>query len=314
MPQFSTSLGCAAAPHLYNGGKMDIHVPVGLNRDDHSVDIRGAAVGTIILAEGEADLKDIKYELTLRTDKPELLDVVNLVYPTPQDVEDNIESSRLQLATPSAIQSGCMRFDVIMYLPPTLRTLHVEAHAVSHIKIDPDSNVHLDKLSVTMFQLDTRNLLLPTEGVHAQSMKLQLTRGWLVGDVTIVDDATLNTQNGDAVLNVHVHPAPSSADPPAPARLTTTTGAGRADVWWVTHPGVPHRPIDSTHHSSMSNEMYLTYTGANFNGTVDLGANSFIASGLQNAFRQDGGLPYVGSRNGVDKMLVKAQGWVGLYF
>ncbi|OSD03954.1 hypothetical protein PYCCODRAFT_1433856 [Trametes coccinea BRFM310] len=314
MPEFSTSLGCASAPHLYNGTKMDIHVPVGLNHDDHSVDMRGAAVGTITLAQGDADLEDIKYELNVRTDKPELLNMVTLAYPTPEDVKDNVQSSRLQLATPSNLQSGCMRFDVTIYLPPTLRTLHVQAHAVSQVKFDPDSNINLDKLSVSMFRLDERNMLLPAEGVHARTMKLQLTRGWLVGDVTIVDDATLNTQNGDAVMNVHVHPAPSSAEPPAPAHLTTSTGAGRADIWWAAHPGVPHRPIDSTHHSSMSGDVYLTYKGTGFNGTVDLNAKSFTGTGLQNPFKQDGGLPYVGSREGPDKMLVKAQGWVGLYF
>ena len=72
--------------------------------------------------------------------------------------------------------------------------------------------------------------------------------------------------------------------------------------------------MDVTHHTSMKGEVYLTYSNADFNGTVDLTAKSFSATGLQNALKQDGGLPYVGSRDGVDKMKVKAQGWVGLYF
>ncbi|KAI0351047.1 hypothetical protein OH77DRAFT_1411803 [Trametes cingulata] len=314
MPEFSKSLGCADAPNLYNGTKLDIHVPVGLHKDDHSLDVRGAAVGTIILAQGDADLKQIRYELILRAENADAFKDVILNYPSPEDIEENMKHSRLQLSTPAQLESGCMRFDMTIFLPPTLRTLHVQSHALTQIKADPDSNINLDKLSVSMYTHDTRNMLLPAEGVHARTLNLQITRGWLVGDVTIVDEVSLVTQNGDATLNVHAHPAPSSAEPPAPAKLLTSTGAGRTDVWWVTHPGMPHRPIDATHHSSMRGDLYLTYSGAEFNGTVDLSAKSFSASGLQNAFKQDGGLPYVGSRDGVDRMLVKAQGWVGLYF
>ena len=82
----------------------------------------------------------------------------------------------------------------------------------------------------------------------------------------------------------------------------------------MNHPGFPHRPIDATHHTSLNGELYLTYKDAWFNGTVDLTAKSFSATGLENAFKQDGGLPYHGSRDGVDKMLIKTQGWVGMYF
>ncbi|KAI0633887.1 hypothetical protein C8Q77DRAFT_1158016 [Trametes polyzona] len=316
MPEFSKSLGCADVPYLYNGTKMEIDLPVGSHKGDHSIDVRGGAYGTIVLAQGSADLKEIRYELTVRTDTPALLDSVLLDYPVPEDVSDGMRNSRLQLVTPSDLADGCMRFDATIFLPRSLRTLHVQAHALTQIKFDPDSNFNLDKLSVSMYRLDPLTMLLPAEGMHAQSMKLQLTRGWLVGDVTIVDQVSLTTQNGDAVLNVRVHPAPSSAEPPAPARLLTSSGAGRADVTWVSHDGegVPHRPVDATHHTSMGGEVYLTYKDAAYNGTVDLSAKSFSASGLQNAFKQDGGLPYVGSREGVDHMLVKAQGWVGLYF
>ncbi|KAI0365435.1 hypothetical protein BV20DRAFT_1101162 [Pilatotrama ljubarskyi] len=315
MPEFSKSLGCSDAPHFYNGTKMEITIPVGLHKDDHSLDMRGGAVGTIILAQGEADLKDVKYELSMRTDKESLLDIVTLVYPTQKEINDNLQASRLQLSTPRNLESGCMRFDVTIYLPPTLRTLHLQAHALTQIKVDPDSNINLDKFSVTMYKLDTRNMLLPSEGLHARTMKLQVTRGWLVGDVTIVDEASLMTQNGDATLNVRVHPAPSSVEPPAPAKLLRSSGAGRADVFWVNHPGLSHRPIDATHHSSMRGKLYLTYGDAAFNGTVDLSAKSFSATGLHNSFHQeDAGPAWVGSREGPDRMLAKAQGWAGLYF
>ena len=307
------------APHLYKGGKQDISIPVGRNQDrgDHSLDFRGSAVGTIILAQGEADLTDIKYELTLRSESTEVLDKTILDYPTKEDVEDGMKHSRLQLITPTKtpeMASACTRFDVTIYLPPAVRTLHVQSHVGAHIKFDPDSNLNFDSLTVTLYSLDENNMLVMSEGVHAKHAKLQLTRGWFVGDVTIVDEAELITQRGDGRLHVRVHPAPSSAEPPAKATLLTSTGAGRTDLFFVNHAGLPHRPIDATHHSSLNGELYLTYTDAAFNGTVDLRAKSFSATGLENAFGREDGLPYVGSKDGADRMAVRTQGWAGLYF
>ena len=94
----------------------------------------------------------------------------------------------------------------------------------------------------------------------------------------------------------------------------TTTGAGRADVFFVNHADGQHRPIDATHVVAMGGELYLRYKDAAFNGPVDLNAKSFAAEGLQNAFKQDGGSPYVRSKEGADRMLVKSNSWVGLYF
>ena len=227
-----------------------------------------------------------------------------------------MKHSRLQLITPTKtpeMASACTRFDVTIYLPPAVRTLHVQSHVGAHIKFDPDSNLNFDSLTVTLYSLDENNMLIMSEGVHAKHAKLQLTRGWFVGDVTIVDEAELITQRGDGRLHVRVHPAPSAADPPAPVKLATTTGAGRADVVYVER-GAPHRPIDASHVVAMHGDLYLTYTDAAFNGTVDLRAKSFSATGLENAFGREDGLPYVGSKDGADRMAVRTQGWAGLYF
>ncbi|TBU30256.1 hypothetical protein BD311DRAFT_691403 [Dichomitus squalens] len=317
MPEFSTSLGCMDAPKLYKGGKFDVTIPVGVNQNkgDHSMDFRGGAVGTIVVAQGEADLQEVKYEITLRGSTEDLFEGVVLDYPTPEEVAQNTKSSRLQLAVPAPVTPQCARFDVTVFLPPAVKTLHIQTHATTQVKFDPDSNFNLNTLFVTFYKLSKLNMFLPIEGIHANTFMYQMSEGWLVGDVTVVNDATLNTQRGDATMNVRVHPAPSSSEPPAPVKLLTSTGAGRADVFFVNHAGFPHRPIDSTHHTSMNGKgTYLTYKKAGFNGTVDLTAKSFTATGLLNAFKQDGDLPYVGSRDGGDRMLIKSQGWVGLYF
>lgn len=316
MPKYSTSLGCENAPYLYQDSKMSYSVPVGTNGADHTLDITGAAVGTVVVAQGDADSTEIKYDITLRTDDASLLEHVTLRYPTADDIEQGLSSSRMHLTTPKYGASKCMRYDMTVYLPPTAKKLDVQTRGASQLKFDTESNFDLDALSVSMISLDENNMLLPHKGVHAGSLTFEMTRGWLVGDVAIVDKTTLTTQRGDAVMNVHVHPAPSTAEPPAVARLQTTTGAGRSDVFYVSHPGHPHRPISSVHRSSKKGDLYLTYKEAEFKGTVSLKAKSYSAKGLQGTMRPEGAeLPWVGDKDGGDSLEVNSpSGWVGLYF
>ena len=318
MPEFGTSLGCADAPYIYDGSQFDFSVAVGQNqgRGDHSMDFRGGAMGTVTLVEGEEGLTDIKYELTLRTNDETLLESVVLDVPSKDEIDSAQKSSRVQLVTPRLERGGpaCMRYDVKVYLPPSVKTLHVQSHTTSQVKFDPESNFNLNSLSVSMYRRDKKSMLLLTEAVHAAKMHLRITEGWLVGDTTLSGDSSFMTQDGDAVLNLRVRPAPTTDAAVHPVKLSTTTGAGRADVTFLGHAGETHRPIDSTHVVAMGGDLYLTYKDASFNGPVDLNAKSFTATGLQNSFKQDGGLPYAGSRDGVDKMLVKSNAWVGLYF
>ncbi|KAH9940419.1 uncharacterized protein BXZ73DRAFT_98855 [Epithele typhae] len=313
MPQFGTSLGCDSAPHFYRDGKFEVRVPVGQNqgRGDHSMDFRNG-FGTVVIAQGDEDLKDIKYEMTVRSDNQEYLDLIKLDVPTQQEIDSAEKESRLHLLMPS-VRNACIRYDVTVYLPTSVKTFHVMSHSVTQVKFDPDSNFNFNSLAVTMYNRGEKNMVLPTEGIHATKSKLQMNEGYLVGDITLVNVVELVTQRGNATMNVRVHPAPSSAETPAPARLLTSSGAGRTDVRYVEH-AAPHRPIDATHHVSMRGELYLTYEDSAFNGTVEVEATSFSAKRLQNAFKEDGGLPYVGSRDGADKMVVKTQGWAGLYF
>ena len=200
MPEFSTSLGCLNPPHIYKGGKQVISVPVGQhkNKGDHSLDFRGSAVGTVTLAQGPADLKEIKYELTLGSELASTLDKVILDYPTPEEVADNTKSSRFQLVLPSRTPENadfCTRFDVTIFLPASVQTLHVQSHATTQIAFAAGAQLDLDALFVTTYGLNTRNMLLPSAGVRARKTKLQMTRGWLVGDVAVLERAELVTQS-----------------------------------------------------------------------------------------------------------------------
>lgn len=313
MPAYSSSLGCLTAPYVFEGGKTTVQVPVG-DKFEHSIDIHGGAVGTIVLAEGTADSADVSYQVTMRTDNESLLKHVSLAYPTEQ-----MKNSRLLVSTPRLEESSCMRFDIIMHIPPNLKKLHVASHTLTHVQFDPDSQVDLDSVFVTLYATKRNNLILPHERFLADALILEVYRGWIVGDAAVVNRTSIVTQRGDGVANVRVHPVSSTF----PASFDTVTGAGRTDVSYIESPSSSHRPIRSDHTSSMNGDIYLSYRDARFSGLVALHSGSYSATGLQSATELPGSRDgksgkawthYVGDQDGGDEILVNSRGWTGLYF
>ncbi|TCD71657.1 hypothetical protein EIP91_007404 [Steccherinum ochraceum] len=318
MPEYSKSLGCLDTNHFYQDQQnITYSVAVDPSRHEHRFNIQGFAVGTVTLAAGAPGDEDVKVDMSLRTGDSALLDQVSVYFPTAQEVHDGVSNSRLQLSTPRDLAGSCMRFDMILYVPTTLKTLRLESMSVTQIKFDPNAKLDLDVLSVVMFSADTSNMLLPTAEVQANHLSLEITRGWLIGDVGIANKTTLVTQRGDAISKVKIHPLPSLGETPETAYLQTTSGVGRSDFTWVGNPGVPHRPINAVHRSSRWGDLYLTYTDAEFSGHVDLVSKSYTASGVHGMGLEANGteLPWAGSKDGADLVKVRSQeGWVGLYF
>ncbi len=317
MPVYSSSLGCLDAKHLFEGDKNTYAVPVDPSRQDHSINLHGAAVGTLVIAENKHESDDVRFEMTLRTNDKTLLSQVSVTHPSHSDIEEGLAYSRIQLTTPGNIGSSCMRYDATLYVPRNVKKLHVQAHSVSHIRFDDQSKLTLEKLFVTMYTSDKNNMLLPNPSITASEMSLEITRGWLVGEVNLVNETVISTQNGDATTNLKVLPL-NLVDPPALATLKTTTGAGRTDIFYVSDHGAPHRPISATHRSSRNGDLYLTYKDADFSGQVNLAAKSYTAFGLQGSVTgpiKDIEPPWHGDKNGKDRLTIQSlQGWVGLYF
>lgn len=314
---YSKSLGCFDAPYLFQNQNVTYTVPVDQTKSEHRYEVQGLAVGTLYITSGAPGDTDIKLDLSLRTGDKDLLEQVSVFYPTAGEVSDGTSSSRLQLNTPRDLAAACMRYDTIMYVPTTLKHLRIESRSVTHIKFDPEAKLDLDVISIIMYSADTNNLLIPTTNIQAGHMSLEMTRGWMVGDVSIVDKTSLITQRGDASSNVKIHPAPSLGETPETATLQTTTGVGRSDFTWAGNHGAPHRPIHSTHRSSRNGDLYLTYKDAEFNGRVDLEAKAYSATGVQGLGlnRQGDELPWVGNKDGGDNVRIRSQkGWIGLYF
>ncbi len=174
----------------------------------------------------------------------------------------------------------------------------------------------MDDLFVTLYYSTTDNMILPHENVHATHMSLEVYRGWIVGDVSIVSSTSILTQRGNGVANVRVHPVPSEAS--IPAYLQTTTGAGRTDVFYISDHASPHRPIRSEHTSSLNANVYLTYEHSDFSGRIAMNSRSYTATGMRDYPAVDGDdskwTHWVDNKVGEDTISVKSRGWTGLYF
>jgi hypothetical protein len=190
MPEYEKSLTCTAADakHLYNGTVLTHSLPLGAGRFDHALDIRGSAVGTIIVTAAPSTAKDITLTLSLRATSESLNDLVDVRMPVADEADGTSSDSRFVLNTPRGLSAGdCMRFDVTLALPRNLKKLHIQTHTLTHIKFAEGMELDIDALYVTMFAMSTDNLLLAHSGVRAQNLALESTRGWIVGDVNILE-------------------------------------------------------------------------------------------------------------------------------
>jgi len=315
MPVFSESLGCMEdASYLYNGGETTLSIPIG-QRKDHSIDIGGSAVGTITVTEAAADIDEVQYKFTIRSNDMSMVDQIDLTYPGLKPGPDS--TSRLVIGTPRFPRdsSSCVRYDVVMYIPRALKKLHVASHAPAHVKFDPEAHLDLEETYVTLYAMSQMNILESSQNLRSTSLSLEVYRGWLVGQASIVNRTSIATQRGDGVMNVHVHPtAPADPENPSQVTLQTSSGAGRTDLFFENDKVFAHRPIKSLHTSAMRADVYLHYKAAEFDGNIILGSSSFTATGAKSYSAGGSWTHWVGDTDGKDEIIVKSKGWTGLYF
>jgi len=220
---------------------------------------------------------------------------------------------------PKSHPSTCFRYDVKMIVPPSLKNLHLASHTRTHVRFDEKAKINMEGLFIKLFTNDKDNIIQSSRSVKANSINLQLTRGWLVGDVAIVDETSLSTQRGDAVLHVHVHPEPpKDKSNPQMASFDVTTGAGKTNVVVHSSEGMK-RPIDATHISSKNGPMKLTYKNSGFDGLLTVQAKELETTGMEKLDPSDIQESekwnyFVGNKDGKDRIRVNSRGRVELYF
>ena len=330
MPEFSKSLGCLDAKNYYTGNQ-DIYysIPVG-DKVDHDILINGGAVGTLTIAPSTSSKETyVKHQLTIRSSDASLLKDVLIQTPGGSSKPPSTKStSYFSLSTSSGASQtdACLRFDVTVFIPPTLRTLSIKAHSVTQIKFSDDfssSPRELGDLHISLSSVAAATMLLPSGDLAADNVVVEMRGGYLVGTLPIANSSHIDTSRGDAITKLTVSPTAydipqqheGQEDKLAVAYLSTLTGSGRSDF---VYENVRARPIHSEHTSSGMGDMYLTYKKAGYNGFVDLNARSYTAMGLQTSGRP--GMPgasgerWAGNKEGGDVLKISSMGWVGLYF
>ncbi|KAK2467899.1 hypothetical protein APHAL10511_000194 [Amanita phalloides] len=316
MPQFGTSLGCAALSH---STASTMKIPFDKDSSEHMFDAYGDILGTFTLVATTQDETEVRYELTISSNDPALLNTVTFREPE-MSADGALQSSQFVLISPGAPANSdaCLRYDIKLFVPPSLKKLHIASHTTMHLKIDPESHFHLDMFYATLYALSTNNLILPHHTLHANTLGLEVYRGWIVGDASIGETTSITTQRGDGVANVKVHPSPpKTRDAPEKAVLWTVTGAGRSAFTWIADGSALKRPIEADHKSSKNGVIYLTYRNANFNGLLALNARSYLTKNvytIENANKTDKWNHWAGDRSGSDRLTLQSRGWTSLYF
>ncbi|KZT39079.1 hypothetical protein SISSUDRAFT_985460 [Sistotremastrum suecicum HHB10207 ss-3] len=319
MPEYSASLGCLNVPYIYGGDSENIYSFPVSNPDGSSssvsINLSGGAVGTLLVAQGDED--DVQIEMDLRTNEEPLLDKVVLLVENTED----ISRKQFKLSTPASATSedACMRYDIIVRVPSDLKELEITSKAISHVKFDERSSLSLESLSINLQSAFPSNLLLPTSEIHAISTSLEMRGGYLVGSAAILNQTMIKTSRGSAISNIHFFSEPYGF-PSTPATLKTDTGSGRSDFWYA---NPEKRPIRSEHIASSAGDLYLTYREARYEGKLDVKSKSMSSTGIEGMMGARPGAgggtgektdPWVGDEQGGDKLKVRSQGWVGLYF
>ncbi|KIY51057.1 hypothetical protein FISHEDRAFT_38512 [Fistulina hepatica ATCC 64428] len=314
MPTYSTSLGCLAAPHLYHDGPVKRRVKMTTEEHEHGFDFRGSAVGTVTIAAGSSDVDEVEYEILIRAEDPAVLSHVSIKVPAEADgskTSTDVRDSSLIATVPFNLPS-CLRYDVTIRVPPTLRALRIFAHTPAQVRFASDAEFRLNKLFVKLFTASNLNMILPGEKVHARDLTMEVYRGWIVGDVMLGNGATLTTQRADGVLDVRVHQEPSVDG--GPAHLHTTTGAGRTNIDYIRSEST-HRPIHNVHITTHSGDLKLDYSGVEFEGLIDMESRVYEASDNMHPIKTGGAWTHwVGDAKGDDQLTVKSRGrtWLTL--
>jgi len=319
---FGDSLQCHSTPNVWEAHTQSIARVKPGSRGEHAFDARGDAIGTITITSAEKGATELEYSIVLRVEDKAMLDKIHITYPSPEEALDEISRMRLTTARNPSLTS-CIRYDVTIAVPEHMNKLHVASHTATHVRFDPDAELELKQLFVTLYSMDTRNLIVAHERFTAtKKMALEVYRGKIVGDVSIIDQTTVKTQRGDGVVDVRAIPSPpKDTRNPEPAIFETTTGFGRTNVVYVDDEQGVHRPIRARHVSSRKGPITVSYEKAAFSGLVELVASNDEVLGEQvhpyPAGSKDGTADwthYVGSLSGKDEIHVNSRGQATLRF
>jgi hypothetical protein len=268
----------------------------------------GNGAGTLIVTQGLPDQNEVVYKISFKTNKEELFNHVSF---------DEKLQGRVSVFTGPLMQDVCLRYNITILVPQNLERLVIQSDfqsdSFTHLKFDPNAKLNLESISITSKYQDNQDVLvLPSQGIKAQRMTLDVWRGWIVGAISVMNTTIISTQNGDAVTHVKAYAsAPMDNDLPETAFFQTISGAGCTNVTYISPREFPHRPIQNAHRSGRSGDIYLNYKDVEFSGLVQLPPSNYCVAGPLNKLAVPEGpfTHYVDSAEGADRMMISS--WSG---
>ncbi|EAU91104.1 hypothetical protein CC1G_03272 [Coprinopsis cinerea okayama7 len=319
MPAFGSSLGCANSQFFFKDSSRGFPFSVPVNdQQDHSIKLLGGGVGTITIVNAEPDARDVSYNIVVRSTDKHAAD--NTVFEIESAAQDTGLGTALRFATqqlPRAeVEAGtaCLRYDIVMSVPSNVKILNIHSRSTAQVKFADDLRLDLKKLSVVLFHLDDKNMILPSSKVYAEDYSMEIYQGWIVGEATVSSETDITSQRSNGVVSVKVYQAPpSNLLNPETTKLSTATGSGKTDITYIAN--AVKRPFQNRHLSAKNGDMYLNYKQARTDGKVAMHSKRSTIMGDFNVI-EDGAkwTHYVGSEGGKDRIDVSSGGWTGLYF
>ncbi|KIJ39477.1 hypothetical protein M422DRAFT_257802 [Sphaerobolus stellatus SS14] len=318
MPKYGTGLGCEDAPHIYKDRIFNSR-PISTTGPPHklTVNIKGASVGTILLAESSTDR--IEIEMLLRTNNSYFLDQTQAFQAQPFNTKHIfVLETPDYLLYPDDPYVSCMRSDIVIRIPPTVNSFALKSTSLLHIKFDEDTRLNLESLGIDLRRNSRNNVILPSRNIGAGRMNLHMEAGWLVGSVAFLNKSSIRLER-DVQSKLDVFTLPASVDYfGEPAELSTWISGGNLDLTYFNN---AKRVLSSIHRASgRDSNMYLRYENAGYNGHVQVKTRSWRSSGLHGSMPNQRGqldrgkLPWAGNKDGADYMEVGSSGWAELSF
>ena len=150
MPEYSKSLGCLDAKHFFQDNSQGTFYTIAPSNSgvDHEMYIDGGAVGTLTIAPSStAADTTIKVLARVSSSDASLLSKLHVAtpgssVPKPRVIRSDSYFALMSPGKPELVAGTCMRYDLTVYLPPTLRGLTITSISLVHIKSYEDFNTN----------------------------------------------------------------------------------------------------------------------------------------------------------------------------
>ena len=285
----------------------------------HTFTIRGGASGQLTLASSpDPDAFAITYDIDIQSNPP----FPNKVSfnPPPSPGPALPPSTDFSIDTPTTMVQhspkdppACMRFEITMYIPRSLRQLTVNVSTPVQIIFSPQAHIELDSLSIIIANPHPNSRIDSSESVQARFISIEMETGLIQGLLSLGETSKITNWDGEIRLDT-IPNVPMDFSSPSKALLQTTS-YGKVEIHYLRNKAYRRRPIESWHTMGTGNRSTgrFDYGCSGFNGVMYSNSSEYNISNpsLWKSKRLDAvegsAWPIMfGNRTGEDKIFISS--------